>query len=381
MATPVFLLAAAFTLYTLFGYPLLLAFLARRRARPTIRQDQPRSVTVLLPVYNGERFLPGKLDSLLALDYPRQLVDILVLDDASTDGSAAVAASYASRGVRVLPLPRGGKAMALNAGLTHATGEILFLTDVRQTLSPNALRALNACFADPSVGAVSGELVILDGVTKAEANVGLYWKYEKWIRTQLSAIDSVPGCTGCIYAMRRSLAKPLPPGCLLDDVFLPLQAYFAGYRVLLEPEAKAFDYPTTLDSEFRRKVRTLAGNYQLIGYLPNLLGPANRMWIHFVSHKIARLLLPFSLLAALLAAPFLPSPWNWVCSLAQAGFYLLALADLAVPEKAALKRITSPARIFVVLMAASFRAAGILLRPNAEYWVPTVVRSAARPPS
>lgn len=378
MAIAVFLCAAVFVVYTLFGYPLLLAWLAGRRPRPVARADTPRTVTVLLPVHNGARFVAGKLDSLLALDYPRELLEILVLDDASEDDSARIADGYAGHGVRVLRLPRGGKAMALNAGLAEATGEILFLTDVRQKLSPNSLRALNACFADPATGAVSGELVILDGETQAEANVGLYWKYEKWIRGRLSALDSVPGCTGCIYAMRRHLARPLPPGCLNDDMYLPLQAFLAGYRVLLEPEAKAFDYPTALSSEFRRKVRTLAGNYQLLGYMPRLLGPANRMWLHFVSHKIARLLLPFALLAALLASPFLPAPWNLLLLAGQGGFYLLALADLWVPEKSPLKRLSSPARTFVVLMAASFRAAGILFRPKADYWVPTVVGRPSR---
>lgn len=373
MATAVFLLAAAFVLYTLFGYPLLLAWLAKKSARPITPAFQPRTVTVLMPVHNGAVWLAAKLDSLIALDYPRHLVDILVLDDASTDDSTAIAAPYASHGVRVITLPRGGKALALNRGLAEAQGEILFLTDVRQRLSPNTLQVLIASLGDPTVGAVSGELIILDGLSQAEANVGLYWKYEKWIRKQLSAIDSVPGCTGCIYAMRRSLARPLPPGCLLDDMFLPLQAFFAGYRVLLAPEAKAFDFPTALDSEFRRKVRTLAGNYQLIRFLPQLLGPANRMWIHFVSHKLARLALPFALLLLLFAAPFLPSPWNAVCLAAQIAFYLLALFDLSLPESNPLKRLTSPVRTFVVLMAASFRAAEILFRPNANYWTTTTV--------
>ena len=345
MATLVFVVSAAFIAYTLFGYPLLLSLLARRRRTPLVREDTPRTVSVLLPVHNGERFLAAKLDSILALDYPPELVEVLVLDDASEDRTGEIAREYVPRGVRVFTLPRGGKAQALNYGLTEARGEILFLTDVRQQLSPNALRALNACFAHSRVGAVSGELVILDGATQAEVNVGLYWKYEKWIRGQLSAIDSVPGCTGCIYALRRELAKPLPPGCLNDDMYLPLQAFLAGYRVLLEPAAKAFDYPTALESEFRRKVRTLAGNYQLVGFLPQLLGPRNRMWIHFVSHKMARLVLPFALLALLLAAPFLPAPWAWWATASQVAFYLLALLDLALPE--------------------------------GEYWVPTIVRPPA----
>ena len=375
MAAAVFIAAALFVVYTLFGYPVLLHFLARFRGRPIQRAFSPRTVSVLLPVFNGERFLAAKLDSLLALDYPAGLMNIFVLSDGSTDGTAEIAARYAGRGVHFEQLPHGGKAAALNAGLALAQAEILFLTDVRQALEASSLRALVACFADPAVGAVSGELIIRDGETQEEANVGLYWKYEKWLRKRLSSLDSVLGATGCIYAMRRELARPLPPGCLLDDMFLPLQAFFAGYRVVFEESARAYDYPTSLDSEFRRKVRTLAGNYQLMGYLPQLLGPGNRLWLHFVSHKVARLLLPFSLLALLCSAPLLPSPWNFVCSGAQLVFYAAALADPAISESFFLKRISAPVRTFVVLMAASFCAASILFRPKADFWVQTRVRS------
>ena len=314
------------------------------------------------------------MDSLLALDYPPGLIDIYVLSDGSTDSTAAIAARFADRSVHFQQLPHGGKAAALNAGLALATGEILFLTDVRQALEPGSLRALISCFADPAVGAVSGELIIRDGATLEEANVGLYWKYEKWLRKRLSALDSVLGATGCIYAMRRGLARPLPPGCLLDDMFLPLQAFFAGYRVVFEEQARAYDYPTSLDSEFRRKVRTLAGNYQLIGYLPQLLGPANRLWLHFVSHKLARLLLPFALLLLLATAPFLPPPWHIVCTAGQLAFYLIALGDPLIPGSFPGKKLSSPARTFVVLMAASFCAASILFRPKADFWVQPRVR-------
>ena len=145
----------------------------------------------------------------------------------------------------------------MNTALAQAKGEILFFTDVRQQFHPDSLANLVACFADPEVGVVSGELVIRDGTGIEEASVGLYWKYEKWIRKQLSRLDSIMGATGCIYAMRRELAIPLPEGTLNDDMYLPLEAFFRGYRVILDDSALAFDYPTPLASEFRRKVRTL----------------------------------------------------------------------------------------------------------------------------
>lgn len=373
----VFFVSVAFSLYTLAGYPLLLALLARFRSRPVRKTFAPKSVTVLLPVRNGEPWLRAKLESLLALYYPPELLDIVVISNASTDRTEAIAEEFAHSGrVTLLRTVGGGKAAALNAGLEYARGELLFFTDVRQALAPESLRNLVACFADESVGAASGELVIRDGQTLEELSVGLYWKYEKWLRKRESRIDSVMGTTGCIYVLRRELARPLPSGTLVDDMFLPLAAFFGGYRIILEDTAKAFDYPTALDSEFRRKVRTQAGLYQIIRLYPQLLSPRNRMWIAFVSHKLARLLLPFAFLFTLLTAFALDEPWRTPALLAQALFYGAALADPWIPDGFPAKRFSAPVRSFVVLLAAAFCAA--FVRSSETVWKETRVR-AARP--
>jgi hypothetical protein len=110
---------------------------------------------------------------------------------------------------------------------------------------------------------VSGDLIIRQGDLE-ESNVGAYWRYESWIRKQLGRIDSTLGATGPFYAIRRELAVPIPVDTLLDDVYLPLSAFFLGYRLVVAEEARAFDYPTNVNIEFGRKVRTLAGNYQLL---------------------------------------------------------------------------------------------------------------------
>jgi len=376
LAQALFFISVAFALYTIAGYPALLALWARFRSRSVHRKFTPVAVTILLPVRNGERWLRAKLESLFALDYPRELVEILVISDGSTDGTEELAVEYASAGkIDLLCVPRNGKAAALNAGIERAGGEILFFTDVRQALAPDCLRNLVTCFGDPSVGAVSGELVIRDGETLEELSVGLYWKYEKWLRKCESRIDSVMGASGCIYAMRRTLAVPLPAETLVDDMFLPLAAFFRGYRVILDDTAKAFDYPTGLDAEFRRKVRTLAGVYQILGLYPELL-TRNRMLLAFLSHKLARLLLPFALLAAAATTPVLEEPWRTVAFGAQALFYGLALADWCLPQRFAGKRVTSPLRSIVVLLAAAFCAAFVWLRPPANLWKETQVRSA-----
>jgi poly-beta-1,6-N-acetyl-D-glucosamine synthase len=372
--TALFLLSVGFCVYTMIGYPLMLRMLARVRARPVRKAAWPASVTVILPVYNGERWMAAKLESILGLNYPAERIEILVVSDGSTDGTEAIVREFASRAnIRFFAVPRAGKAAALNAALAQATGEILFLTDVRQQLDANSLANLVACFADPDVGVASGELVIREGTGVEEASVGLYWKYEKWIRKQLSRVDSVMGATGCIYAMRRCLAAPLPAGTLNDDMCLPLAAFFRGYRVVFDESALAFDYPTQLASEFRRKVRTLAGVFQAIGQYPGLLGPGNRMWIHFFSHKFARLIMPWAMIVAAISAQGLPMPWNlWATGIQVAG-YGLAVIDPFLPESFPLKRLSSPARTFIVLMAASLCAVSILFIPARRLWKETQV--------
>jgi cellulose synthase/poly-beta-1,6-N-acetylglucosamine synthase-like glycosyltransferase len=333
-------------------------------------------VSIILPVHNGERWLGSKLESIAALRYPPELMEILIADDGSTDGSRAIIDRFISRSpVRVLPLPRGGKAAALNAAIGEACGEILFFTDVRQALDPDSLANLVECFADPNVGVASGELMIASGDGQEEASVGMYWRYEKWIRKNLSRLDSIPGATGCIYAMRRKLARPLPEDSLVDDMYLPIGAFFAGYRVILDESARAFDYPTQLASEFRRKVRTLAGVWQVIGQYPALVGPGNRMWLHFMSHKLARLMMPWALVAAGGATWFLAEPWNWIAGAAQVIGYGLAVMDPVVPAGSAIKRLSSSARTFVVLMAASLCAVCVFFVPARGLWRETRVRT------
>jgi cellulose synthase/poly-beta-1,6-N-acetylglucosamine synthase-like glycosyltransferase len=371
VAAWIFCAAVLFILYVLFGYPLLLALLSRGSGSPIHKAPLEKPVSVIMAVRNGEFWVRRKLENLLELDYPPELLEIIVVSDGSTDGTADIVRSCAGARVKLLERPPGGKAVALTAALAEARGDILFFTDVRQQLEPNSLRELVCCFADPEVGVVSGELVILEGESLEEANVGLYWKYEKWIRKALSHLDSVHGATGCIYAMRRELAVPIPRGTLLDDVYQPLAAFFKGYRVVLDERARGYDFPTSLTSEFRRKVRTQAGMFQILRYYPALLGPSNRMWIHFVSHKLGRLLLPWALIAAFVSAIALPRPFAILALAPQIGLYGIALADRWIPEHTVLKRLSSPIRTFAVLMLAALCAPFALFAPAEKVWKET----------
>lgn len=372
VALLVLVIASLGVVYVLAGYPFLLYWLAIFRSRPIKPKFELRTVTILLPVHNGAPWIRDKLESILALDYPAEARQILVISDGSEDGTEDIVAGYASRGVELLRLPKGGKAVALNAGIERARGEVLFFTDVRQRLAPSGLKYLVACLGDPSVGVVSGELVIQSGSTHAETNTGLYWRFEKHLRRRMSQIDSFHGATGCIYAMRRELAVPMPANTLIDDVYLPIAAFFRGYRVIWIQEAKAFDYPSPTNVEYHRKVRTQAGVYQLLLLYPQLLNPfRNRMWIHFVSHKLGRLAMPFLLLAIGLSSFFLPYPWNVILVGVEAFPLFLAFIDARVSEHSPIKGLTALCHTFVVLMLSALVAVTILFRPSKNFWTVT----------
>ncbi|HTV57383.1 MAG TPA: glycosyltransferase family 2 protein [Verrucomicrobiae bacterium] len=373
MAIAVFAASVAAILYILFGYPLLLGFISHRWAKPVAKSPQRKSVSVVIAVHNGERFIGDKLESVLALNYPRDLMEIVVVSDGSDDQTDAIVEGFAARGVNLLRVPRGGKCAALNAGISQSRNEILLLTDVRQKLDPDSLQALMDCFADPAVGAASGELVVRQGTNSDEASTGLYWRYESWIRRNLSQVDSMFGATGPFYALRRDLAVPIPQDILLDDMYLPLNAFFRGYRLINEPRAKAFDYPTTREVEFKRKVRTLAGNYQILRVYPALLGPRNRMWFHYMSYKVARLILPWIFVALLASSCFLPTPLRWIALGVQGIFYFLALVDPWIPAGFILKKYTSLARTFVALLLAAVRGISVLVVPPRSLWQETKI--------
>lgn len=363
----IFWFSAGFVFWVAAGYPLLLSKWSRR-GRPVQRRFEPRTVTAIVAVRDGEHYLRAKLESILKLDYPQGLLDVLVVSDGSTDATDAIAESFHGRGVRLIRIPPAGKPAALNAGISEARGEILLLTDVRQPLDADSLRHLIECFADPTVGAVSATLRIRAGSVREEADISLYWRYETWLRGQLGRLDSMFGATGPFYALRRSLAVPIPTDILLDDMYLPLAAFFQGYRLVTDERAIAWDDPTSLETEFRRKLRTLAGNYQLLRYYPALLGPGNRMWFHFVSYKLGRLLLPFAFLAIGASSFWISQPFRTIALSMQIVFYGLAVVDIFLPQGSALKRITSPPRTFCAMMAAAVCALAIFFVPPRSLW-------------
>ena len=251
---------------------------------------------MILAVHNGAGFIGKKIETLFALDYPGDSIEFIIVSDGSTDRTGDIVAATQDPRIRYVAKPKQeGKAAALNDAILLARGEVLFFTDVRQPLDSQALRHLVANLADPTVGAVTGELRLLRGDSGEQADMDLYWRYELWARSKQSRIDSLFNTTGCIYAMRRELAAPIPADTLSDDAALPLGAFFRGYRVIFDPAAIAYDYPAVAGTEFRRRLRTLAGLWQISARFPALFTSRNRMRWHFLSHKFGRLALPSGL--------------------------------------------------------------------------------------
>lgn len=361
--TALFWTAAFFVAYVYVGYPAGLAVWAYLRRRTGGRRPTrvnafsfTPGVSIIIAARNEADRLPARIRNLLSLDYPAAKRQIIVVSDGSTDNTEAAVAPF---DVDFVALPACGKAAALNAGVARARHDVLVFADARQAFSRGALRALVSPLADSIVGGITGELVLgCEGSkgrrTGAERRgrrvralkrdqraserrrhlsstvgdgVGLYWRYEKWLRRLESDVWSMLGATGAIYALRRSLWRPLPDGTILDDVLAPMRAVLAGRRVLFSEAAQAYDHtPADSLAETRRKVRTLAGNVQILALEPRLLVPfVNPVWLQYFSHKVGRLLVPYALIALMASSIALATrhPFYTGVLAMQCAFYLL----------------------------------------------------------
>lgn len=211
-------------IYAYAGYPLILSVIYRCSSKTAIKKPITPPVSVVIAVFNEEKYVRARIGNILAQDYPVDKLEVVVVSDASTDGTNEIVRSFHDSRVRLeIMSVRRGKAAAINRGLALAGGEIVVFADARQSFAPDATKQLAANFADPAVGCVSGGLVLVDdGMSTIQKEMGLYWRYEKWIRKMESYTGSVIGATGAIYAIRKDLYSPLPEGILLDDVLTPL---------------------------------------------------------------------------------------------------------------------------------------------------------------
>lgn len=366
-----FWLSIFLTVYTYLLYPAWLYLRSRLNARPVQRQPIFPKISIVMAARNEGTNLKRKLQNIEQLEYPRELVETYVVSDGSTDETNEILSQWSDPGVHAIILETyAGKAVAINRALEAATGEVVVFMDARQRVDRDSVRRLVENFADPVVGCASGALMLSVGEAASPRGVGVYWNMEKSIRCWESASGSVVGATGALYAVRRKLIPTLPAGTILDDVLIPMETVRRKFRVIFESQALAWDNLTAKpEQEFRRKVRTLFGNYQLLRIAPWLLTRENPLRFEFISHKLCRLAVPFALLGIVLASFFLSGPIYRLPLAAAIGIIALTvLAFLRVPLGGA-SRITDLAMAFVLLNTAAIVAFYYFAVGRKQVWV------------
>ncbi len=309
-------------LYTYFGYPVLIFLLAKIIQKPEIYQTYKPSVTLLIAAYNEETVIEEKIKNSLTIEYPKDLLQILVVTDGSRDRTPEIAKRYINYGIEILHEPeRRGKMAAINRALPSARGEIVVFSDANNDYQPDTILKLIQPFGNPSVGGVTGAKVIGQGDGSLGASEGLYWKYESFIKKQESQAGSCTSAAGEVLAIRKNLYSSPPDQVINDDFYIAMQIVRNGYRLVYVPDAKSIERvsPSAQD-EVARRTRINAGRFQAIAMSKQIL-PFNRpllVW-QILSHKFLRPIVPFFMIGAalfnLMAVLFPPATKGfWILS-------------------------------------------------------------------
>ncbi len=329
---------ALIVVYVYAGYPLLLAVLARLGGRPAAHSAAEPPVTLVISAFNEEEVIAAKLENSLAIDYPPDRLQILVVSDASDDGTDGIVTDFTERGVTLLRMPeRGGKTVGLNAAVEAATGEIVIFSDANAMYRADAVKKLVRNFGDPTVGAAVGESTYSDSANDAERSESAYWRYETAIKRLETRIGSVVGGDGAIYAIRKELYRPMAPDALSDFVN-PLQIVRQGRRCVYEPEAVSVEEAAgSFEKEFRRKVRIVNRAWRAMMSMRPLLNPFRHGFfaLELISHKLLRWLVPVFLITLLGLNVLLLDrhPVYWMTFAAQVVFYGLALVGAVLRRR------------------------------------------------
>ncbi|HZO38343.1 MAG TPA: glycosyltransferase family 2 protein [Methylomirabilota bacterium] len=355
-----FWVAALLVVYTYFGYPFVLWACTKIRARDVRKKEIFPRVSIIIAARNEGDRIREKIERTLALDYPVERLEIIVASDASDDATDAIVKEYAGRGVRLVrAVQRRGKEHAQGLALSEAKGEIFVFTDAATLLEPDALWRLMANFADPTVGAVSTEDLIVDAHGNPTAE-GLYVKYEMWVRRLEGRFHSLVGLSGSCFAIRRELCSDWSTS-LASDFMGALRAARRGYRSIADPSALGrFVALASNEAETRRKIRTFLRGITVLMANLDLLNPFRhgRFAVQLASHKLLRFLAPFLLLTTLTTSALLSGePLYRLMVLAQASLYLLAAAGgLVKPLQRS--RAVRTAYFFTMVQAAMLIAWG-----------------------
>ncbi len=387
MTALLFWLAVGLVVYTYVGFPALVLLRARIRPRPHRTADISPTVSVIIAAHDEAASIGPRVDNLLALDYPAGRIEVVIASDGSTDATVEEARRRADPRIRVLDLPRTGKATALNTAVEASTGEILVFSDANTAYAPDAIRQLVRSFADPEVGGVAGNQVYLPGATSSDpgdpgaataagAGERSYWDFDRLVKDAESLGGSVISATGAIYALRRELFVEVPDG-VTDDFVTSTRVIAAGRRLVFEPAAVALE-PVAGSSgrEYRRKVRIMTRGLRGVAVARGLLDPRRHGFytLQLVTHKVLRRLMaiPLLVVAATSVALWDDGPIYKVAVIGQAGVYGLGAIGLALGDRPSGRRpwFAIPA-FFVLVNVASLHALwNLLTGRRIDRWQP-----------
>jgi cellulose synthase/poly-beta-1,6-N-acetylglucosamine synthase-like glycosyltransferase len=363
----IFWVAVGLLLYTYFGYPFLLLaaasviqilrdlrFLFRRDSRRTepVTDAALPAVSLVIPAYNEEAVIAAKLDNCLALDYPKDRIEILVGSDGSDDRTNEIVRSYADRGVVLAAYyERRGKPSVINDTVARSEGDVVVLTDATTMIEPDALRKIVRHFDDREIGGVNGELRFVSP-EDSHRGEGWYWKYEVMIKFMENRFGVVLGSSGALCAVRKAVFRPIPANCICDDLLITLNVMLDGYRAVYDPEARSTEETAaSVEMESSRRERIGAGNLQTLGWTLPLLDP-RRGWVApcYLSHKILKWLTWALMLVAFLANVLLLGELLYiVLFFLQLTFYATAALDALDVRLPVLSAVGHVTRYFVAM--------------------------------
>src|SRR5215475_6354574 len=342
IAQVVFVASMAMIAFTYAGYPALMFAISLILKRPVRREDITPQVSVIIAAYNEERDIEAKLKNTLALDYPRDRMEIIVASDCSTDQTDDIVRGFAAQGVILRRQPdRTGKTIAQNRAVKSSSGAILVFSDATTMLEPDAIRKIVRNFADPEVGCVSGQLIYANSTSSSVAGgCRSYWSYEKFLKSCESGVGSLIGVSGCLYAVRRICHARLA-GDMIDDFAIATEIHLQGLRAIYEPEAIAVeDANRRARDEFRMRVRVIKQTLSALRRYRHALNPFRHKMFAFqmIAHKASRYAVPFLLIAALIVSGWAGGciDWLWFAFLGQMALYGAAIAGF-VRERRKLK--------------------------------------------
>jgi cellulose synthase/poly-beta-1,6-N-acetylglucosamine synthase-like glycosyltransferase len=378
LATEIFFLVSAAALfYTYAGYPLLLALVSTLRPQRVRRGSLEPTVTLIITAYNEERALAAKLENSLALDYPRELIEIIVASDCSTDRTDEIARNFSARGVLLCrQSERLGKTAAQNAAVEQAHSEIIIFSDATSHYQPDVIRTLMSNFADSRVGCVAGRLVYVD---PADSRVGRgtrsYWSYETFLKKHESRAGSLIGASGCLYAVRRSAYVPLyHEAC--SDFIIATKMVEQGLRAVYEPNAVCTEHTNRRSgAELKMRVRVIAQTFADLWRHRSMLNPFRSGFyaVQLLSHKVMRYLVPFFLMAIFAGSAVLaPNSFFYrMLFVAQLGCYACALLAWLLERAGVHNRLLALPQYFVLANVASLIAFYQFLRGERyAHWEP-----------